>query len=219
MSRLTIVERDWQNAREVRTPDRSVRKPRLEGLEERLEERFTRRIALRVVSADGVVFRVATRDDKLVRKVVVFVDDHVERGEVVLADDRSQSIDNLCRRSCALHARPISKPRISGCEDRSRLTNIYSKAFFYLRESADLNGREVELEDEERVAERRRVAPDLGIPKKFLKAVLKVDVVVVREHRADNRLAEPLRAQEHRRRDFFQTADIRRIVHKKAFAD
>ena len=46
-----------------------------------------------------------------------------------------------------------------------------------------------------------------------------VDVVVVREHGADDRLAKSLRAQENGSLDRLQFADVARVVHDKAFAD
>ena len=88
-----------------------------------------------------------------------------------------------------------------------------------LGERTDLHGREVEGQHKERVPERRRVASDVGHAEQLVEAVLEVDVVVVREHGADNRLAEALRPQEHGRRHILQLSDVGRIVHEKAFAD
>ena len=88
-----------------------------------------------------------------------------------------------------------------------------------LRESPHLYGREVELEDEERIMERRRVASDVGLSEEFVETILEVDVVVVRKHRTDDRFAKPLWTQEHGSVHILQLADVGRVVNKQAFPD
>ena len=86
-----------------------------------------------------------------------------------------------------------------------------------LGDRTDLDRREVELEHQKRVVQRRGVASDVGRAEELVEAVRERDVVVVRQHRADERLAEALRAQENGSPDGLKDANWRRVVHEVAF--
>ncbi len=117
------------------------------------------------------------------------------------------------------YGRPVGSVAVARGKTFQLKLDVEVEVPLNLGERANLHGREVELQDEKRISERRRVPPDVGSTEQFVEAVLEVDVVVVREHGADNRLAEPLRTQEHGRLARLQIADVRRVVHEQAFAD
>ena len=119
-----VVERDRQDAGEVGAADGPVRQARLERLEEGLQERFPCCAALHVVPAHGVVFHVAVRDHQLVCEVVVFVDDDVERGKAVLANDISHFVNAVRRTGRLGDFRPIGKFLVFGGKTFHRTTNV-----------------------------------------------------------------------------------------------
>ena len=94
-----------------------------------------------------------------------------------------------------------------------RSPNVLPEIPLDFQKRTDLVFREVELEHEKRVSQLGGISSDVGLAEELVETVFEVDVVVVREHRAYHRLAEPLRAQKHRGRHFLQFADIRGIVH------
>ena len=129
-----------------------------------------------------IVFRVAAGNNQFVREVVVFVDDDVERREVVVPDHFAHHVDAVGRSRRLLDLRPVGKSSVFYDEGSNRSLDIAPEALFDFRESSDLHRGEVELEDEERVPEGRRNPPDVGLAEEFVETVLEVDVVVVREH-------------------------------------
>ena len=138
---------------------------------------------------------------------------------MVLADDGTDSVNHVSRILRICDIAPVGPVFFSDNQTTDRSLDVLPEVPLDFGERADLHGGEVELEHKERVPEWRRVMADVGHAEQLVEAVFEIDVIVVREHRADDRLAEPLRPQEHGGLALLQLADVSRIVHEQAFTD
>ena len=136
-----------------------------------------------------------------------------------ITDNIAHLVDHGGRTILFQYPRPVGERCVVRREAFHTPAHMLAEVPLDLGKSPDLHRLKIKLQDEKRIPERRRIPPDVGSTEQLVETVFEVYIVVVREHRADHRLAKPLRAQEYGSPHPFKVADVRRVVHEKAFAD
>ena len=114
---------------------------------------------------------------------------------------------------------PCGKPLVVFDEFADPQSDMIDEVPFYICQASDCDCREVKAQNEEGIGQRRRISSDVGFSEQLLELVFAADIVLVLQDGAPQRFAEALRTQENRGFLPFQSVDIGRAVHKKAFAD
>ena len=155
--------------------------------------------------------------DQLIGEVIIFVDDNVQRGGLLLLYIRQQSIQIVRDRGINVNFRHLREKSIFIAHGLDTMIAMHLKTALDGPDAlARFNNGKVEMNDEAGVLFAGGVLSDPGVTKQFLETVCGVDIVIIVQDGAEQGLAESARAEKDRVVDLFQLGQPVRLIDKIA---
>ncbi len=151
---------------------------------------------------------------ELVGEIVVFVDDHIKRRQVLFLDEFQDRFQVRRRPALDFDGDFALEPRLVLADHRFhvQIAGIVEAFLDFGDATRRIDSRKIQVQDEAIVAQGGGVGAAPGMSEEFFELVFLPDAVIALQHSAKQGLAEPSGPEKHGVLNQFQLLDILRFI-------